>query len=118
MAQAMQHATSKIGKDFRITLPKAVRDVLKVEPGDYLTWTIDDSLVSVRKSIIVRCPYCGCESPLANFTPIRKPWKFRFYIVRRLKCPTCGEVFNYYRGKAPSGKVIEYTTRKRRTIGD
>lgn len=113
MAKNMQRMTSKIGKGYRVTLPEAVRQALGVGVGDHITWIIEEGSVTVQKSVIIKCPYCGYEAPLENFTPLREPWRFRFYTVWRLKCPNCGRAFNYYRGRAPSGKLVEYTAKGR-----
>jgi len=58
---------------------------------------------------MVKCPYCGYEGELQNFKLLREPWKFRFYTVRILECPSCHSMFNYYYGVSPrSGKVSEF----------
>jgi len=63
---------------------------------------------------LVKCPYCGYEADSSHFKLLRDPWKFRFYEVRRLECPKCGGVFNYYRGVSPKrNKVSEFTIRVR-----
>jgi DNA-directed RNA polymerase subunit RPC12/RpoP len=54
---------------------------------------------------VVKCPYCGFEGEFK----LIKTWKFRFYDVRRLRCPKCGGVFNHYHGISPrTGKVSEF----------
>ena len=111
MAQIMPRITTKIGKGYRVTIPEAARAVLGVGAGDYLTWVIKEGVVEVMKAAVIKCPYCGYEAPLEEFRLVRKPWKFRFYTVRRLQCPKCGRIFNYYSGKAPSGKVVEYVVK-------
>ncbi|MEM0362067.1 MAG: hypothetical protein QXH57_05605 [Sulfolobales archaeon] len=56
---------------------------------------------------MIRCPYCGFEGEFK----LLKNWKFRFYEVRRLQCPKCGGLFNYYSGTSPTGKKSEFTIR-------
>jgi uncharacterized C2H2 Zn-finger protein len=61
----------------------------------------------VRK--VVKCPYCGYEGEFK----LLKTWKFRFYDVKRLQCPRCNNVFNYYHGVSPrTGKVSEFTIKR------
>ncbi len=112
-AQNMPRITTKIGKGYRVTLPEPAREALGVRVGDYLTWIVEEGTVEVVRATVIKCPHCGFEAPLEDFGLVRKPWRFRFYTVRRLQCPNCGKVFNYYSGKAPSGKVVEYVTRGR-----
>jgi len=50
---------------------------------------------------MARCPYCGHEADVSGFRLLRSPWRFRFYEVKRLECPRCGRVSNYYRGVSP-----------------
>jgi DNA-directed RNA polymerase subunit RPC12/RpoP len=58
---------------------------------------------------VVNCPYCGFEGELR----LLKIWKFRFYDVRRLRCPRCSSVFNHYRGISPRiGKVSEFVIKR------
>jgi transposase len=57
----------------------------------------------------IKCPYCGFEG---GFKAL-KTWKFRFYEVKSLECPSCHGVFNYYQGVSPSGKKSEFTIRVR-----
>ncbi|GEM_PF-1321223 len=109
----MPRITTKVGKGYRVTLPERVREALSVGVGDYVTWVVEEGAVEVVKAATIKCPYCGFEAPLEDFKLVRKPWKFRFYTVRRLQCPRCGKVFNYYSGKAPSGKLVEYVTKGR-----
>ena len=56
---------------------------------------------------MVKCPFCGFEG---GFEEGRR-WRFQFYDVRRLKCPRCGGVFNYYSGRSPKDKFVEFTIR-------
>ena len=35
---------TKLGKDYKSTVPKAVRALIGIEPGDTLTWTYDKNL--------------------------------------------------------------------------
>jgi len=59
---------------------------------------------------LVKCPYCGYEGTFI----VHKTWKFRFYEVRRLECPRCHGIFNYYFGASPkSGRVSEFVVRIR-----
>jgi len=59
---------------------------------------------------MVKCKYCGYEAQVDKFKLLRDPWKFRFYTVRRLECPNCHGIFNYYHGTSPkSNKVLEFT---------
>lgn len=109
----MQRVTTKIGKGFRVTIPEAVRSELGIGAGDYVTWIIEKGTIKVMKAAVIKCPYCGFEAPIEEFRLVRRPWKFRFYTVRRLQCPKCERIFNYYSGKAPSGKYVEYVTKGR-----
>lgn len=60
---------------------------------------------------MVKCPYCGYEG---GFKELRDSWRFRFYEVKRLECPKCHSVFNYYKGvSSRSGKVSEFVIRVR-----
>lgn len=52
----------------------------------------------------IKCPFCGFSSDEDVYKKLRKPWRFRFYTVKMLKCPKCGGVFNYYEGVSPKGK--------------
>jgi len=57
---------------------------------------------------MVKCPYCGYEGEFE----IQKEWKFRFYNVKKLQCPQCNGIFNYYYGISPkSGKKSEFVIR-------
>ena len=56
---------------------------------------------------MVKCPYCGYEGELN----LLKTWKFRFYEVKRLKCPKCHGVFNHYGEISPTGKESEFVIR-------
>ena len=55
---------------------------------------------------MVKCPFCGFEG---EFRELKGPWKFRFYTVRMLQCPSCNGAFNHYEGVSPKGKYSEYT---------
>jgi DNA-directed RNA polymerase subunit RPC12/RpoP len=58
---------------------------------------------------MVKCPYCGFEGEFK----LLKTWKFRFYDVRRLRCPRCSGVFNHYYGISPrTGKVSEFVIKR------
>jgi predicted RNA-binding Zn-ribbon protein involved in translation (DUF1610 family) len=58
---------------------------------------------------VIKCPYCGFEGEFK----VLKTWRFRFYDVKRLLCPKCGNRFNYYRGASPrTGKVSEFIIRR------
>ncbi|PUA33137.1 MAG: hypothetical protein B7O98_01485 [Zestosphaera tikiterensis] len=59
----------------------------------------------------IKCPYCGYEGETNTYKELRKPWKFRFYEVKRLQCPKCGGIFQHYIGTSPKGKKSEYTIR-------
>jgi transposase len=62
---------------------------------------------------MVRCPYCGFEKKFEAL----KTWKFKFYDVKRLECPNCKGVFNYYNGVSPrSGKRSEFVIRSKPRI--
>ena len=62
----------------------------------------------------MKCPFCGYEASESKFEALRGPWRFNFYTVKRLKCPKCGGVFNYYSGESPkTGKHTEFTIRIR-----
>jgi transposase len=58
---------------------------------------------------VVRCPYCGFGSKFE----LIKTWKFRFYDVRMLECPRCGERFNHYVGVTSRGRFSEFVIRVR-----
>ncbi|WP_440058950.1 hypothetical protein ACSU1N_03920 [Thermogladius sp. 4427co] len=60
---------------------------------------------------MVKCPYCGFEAGEESFKLLREPWSFRFYTVKRLECPMCHGVFNYYSGVSPRGKKSEFAIR-------
>jgi len=55
---------------------------------------------------MARCPFCGYEADASGFRLLRSPWRFRFYEVKRLECPRCGGVFNYYHGMKPSRRFL------------
>jgi uncharacterized Zn finger protein len=57
--------------------------------------------------MILKCPFCGYEG---SFEVLKK-WKFRFYDVKRAKCPKCGGIFNHYSGISPTGKHSEFYIR-------
>ena len=59
---------------------------------------------------MVKCPYCGYED---KFRDVKTPWKFRFYTVKMLECPKCHNVFNYYLGTSPQGKISEFVIKVR-----
>ena len=54
-----------------------------------------------------KCPYCG----FGGEHRLLKTWKFRFYDVRKLKCPKCHGIFNRYYGVSPGGRVSEFVIR-------
>jgi len=60
---------------------------------------------------VVQCPYCGYKARVTSFKLLRKPWRFRFYTVKRLQYPKCGGIFNYYKGVSLTGKKSEFTIR-------
>ncbi|MEM0240920.1 MAG: hypothetical protein QXP29_05610 [Candidatus Nezhaarchaeales archaeon] len=62
---------------------------------------------------MVKCPYCGFNGEVAVFKLLREPWRFRFYEVRRLECPKCHGVFNYYEGLSPKGKHSAFVIKVR-----
>jgi hypothetical protein len=43
---------------------------------------------------MIRCPFCGFQG---NFK-VLKTWRFLFYSVNRLECPSYGGIFNHYHG--------------------
>jgi transposase-like protein len=53
---------------------------------------------------MVKCPYCNNEG---GFKEI-KSWRFRFYNVKRLQCPNCNGIFNYYYGVSSRGRRSEF----------
>ncbi|AWR96154.1 hypothetical protein DFR86_00400 [Acidianus sulfidivorans JP7] len=56
---------------------------------------------------------------MENFKLLKDPWKYRFYEVRRLECPKCHGIFNYYKGVSPkSGKISEFTIPGKRDVKD
>ena len=60
-------------------------------------------------SNVVECLYCGYEGEIK----VLKTRKFRFYDVKRLQCPKCGNKFNYYYGVSPrTGKVSEFIIKR------
>ncbi|MEM3974745.1 MAG: hypothetical protein QW320_10295 [Ignisphaera sp.] len=60
---------------------------------------------------VIKCPFCGFEADASSFKLLREPWRFRFYEVKMLECPRCGNVFNYYEGASPRGKHSSFTIR-------
>ncbi|MEO3993821.1 MAG: hypothetical protein QN229_05930 [Desulfurococcaceae archaeon TW002] len=56
----------------------------------------------------MKCLFCSYEGPEENFKLLREPWKFRFYTVKKLQCPKCGGIFNYYSGVTSEGKKSEF----------
>ena len=58
---------------------------------------------------MIKCPYCGFTGDLKDFKLLRDSWKFSFYTVRRLECPKCHGIFQYYQGETKSKKNIEFT---------
>jgi len=60
---------------------------------------------------MIKCQFCGYESSLSEFKLLRNPWRYRFYEVRRLECPKCHRVFNYYYGVSSGGKVSKFVIR-------
>jgi len=42
--------TSRIGKDGRITIPKAIRDRLGLKPGDEVEFVIEEGRVRIRRA--------------------------------------------------------------------
>lgn len=61
----------------------------------------------------MKCPFCGYEGSEESFKLLREPWRFRFYTVKRLQCPKCGGIFNYYSGVTAEGKKSEFLIRVR-----
>lgn len=57
----------------------------------------------------MKCPFCGHSNQLEAV----KEWRFRFYTVRRIKCPKCGGIFNYYSGTTSTGRFSEFYIRVR-----
>ncbi|MDI9609734.1 MAG: AbrB/MazE/SpoVT family DNA-binding domain-containing protein [Archaeoglobales archaeon] len=45
----MKVASSKVMKKNIISLPKIVREVLELKPGDYVEWFIENKKVVLRK---------------------------------------------------------------------
>ncbi|MCX8209237.1 MAG: hypothetical protein N3G79_06320 [Sulfolobales archaeon] len=56
---------------------------------------------------MVKCPFCGYEDGFE----VLKEWKFRFYLVRRVRCSRCSGIFNYYSGTTPRRKLSEFVIR-------
>jgi len=52
--------------------------------------------------------FCG---DLKDFKLLRDPWRFDFYEVRRLECPKCHGIFQYYQGETKSKKNIKFVIR-------
>ena len=63
---------------------------------------------------MIECPFCGFKGNIITFKQLRKPWKFRIYIVRRLECPSCKGIFNYYEGKSDGSKQSSFTIPKKK----
>jgi transposase-like protein len=61
----------------------------------------------MRNILMVKCPYCNYEGEFK----FGKTWKFRFYDVKRMECPKCRGVFNYYKGVSSKGKTSEFVIR-------
>ncbi|AFH42009.1 hypothetical protein [Fervidicoccus fontis] len=57
---------------------------------------------------MIKCPVCGHEGNEGEFKLFKEPWKFRFYDVKRLECPKCHAIFNYYSGTSPKGRKSEF----------
>jgi transposase-like protein len=53
---------------------------------------------------MIKCPYCNNE---VGFKEV-KSWKFRFYDVKRLQCPSCNGIFNHYYGVSSRGRKSEF----------
>lgn len=60
---------------------------------------------------LIQCPYCGFKGSENDYKLLREPWRFRFYTVKRLECPKCKGIFQYYYGESPRGKISEYVIR-------
>jgi len=56
---------------------------------------------------MVKCPCCSYEGEFK----FSKTWKFRFYDVKRMECPKCNGIFNYYKGVSSKGKTSEFVIR-------
>lgn len=37
---------------------------------------------------VVKCPFCGYEAYVNCFKLLREPWRYWFYEVKRLECPS------------------------------
>jgi len=55
----------------------------------------------------VRCPLCGYD---VEDKPL-KMWKFRFYDVKRFKCPNCGARFNLYESSSSKFTIPKTKTK-------
>ncbi|MEM0473060.1 MAG: hypothetical protein QXT23_06160 [Acidilobaceae archaeon] len=64
-------------------------------------------------SKMVKCPFCGFEAGLDSFKLVREPWRYSIYEVKRLECPRCKNVFNYYEGVTSTGKHSTFIIKKR-----
>lgn len=62
---------------------------------------------------MVRSPLCGFEGSVDAFRRLRESWRFRFYTVRMLECPSCNGVFNHYEGVSTTGKHSAFFIRVR-----
>lgn len=60
---------------------------------------------------MMKCPFCEFEAEESKFKLLREPWRFRFYTVRRLECPMCKGIFQYYTGVSSTGKKSVFTIR-------
>jgi uncharacterized protein (DUF2225 family) len=56
---------------------------------------------------MVKCPFCSEEF---QAQPL-KAWRFRFYSVERLQCPSCSGIFNHYSGVRSKGGKSEFVIR-------
>lgn len=58
---------SGIDKEGRIVIPKTMRDVLGIRPGDDLSITMEDRKVIIQKRN-PGCEFCGAEDGLVKFS--------------------------------------------------
>ena len=110
-------AVTRIGRYYRMTIPREVRKPLGLSENDEVKRVFEDGKIILRRRVrnIVKCPFCGHESSEEGFKLLREPWKLwcsRFYTVKMMECPRCHGVFNYYHGVGPrSDKVSEFVIR-------
>jgi phage FluMu protein Com len=54
------------------------------------------------------CPFCNKSYDSISIEPL-KEWTRGIDIVKRVKCPYCGEVYRIYSGTKKNGEEYTYT---------